>query len=64
MKANTRIFGEVEIEDEKIITLEKGMIGFPTLNRFALIYDEEKNRRTHPLCGCSLWMTRILHSRS
>ena len=45
MKANTRIFGEVEIEDEKIITLEKGMIGFPTLNRFALIYDEEKKQK-------------------
>ena len=47
MKANTRIFGEVEIEDEKIITLEKGMIGFPTLNRFALIYDEEKKTEGH-----------------
>ena len=45
MKANTRIFGEVEIEDEKIITLEKGMIGFPNLNRFALIYDEEKKQK-------------------
>lgn len=64
MKANTRIFGEIEIADEKIITLEKGMIGFPNLNRFALIYDEEKNRRTLPLCGCSPWMMRILHFRS
>ena len=26
MKANTRIFGEIEIADEKIITLEKGMM--------------------------------------
>ena len=45
MKANTRIFGEIEIADEKIITLEKGMIGFPNLNRFALIYDEEKKQK-------------------
>lgn len=47
MKANTRIFGEIEIADEKIITLEKGMIGFPNLNRFALIYDEEKKTEGH-----------------
>lgn len=45
MKANTRIFGEIEIEDEKIITLEKGMIGFPDLNHFALIFDEEKEQK-------------------
>ena len=39
MKADSRIFGQIEIEDDKIITLEKGMIGFPDLNHFALIYD-------------------------
>ena len=32
MKADSRIFGKIEIEDDKIITLEKGMIGFPDLN--------------------------------
>lgn len=45
MKANTRIFGEIEIADEKIITLDKGMIGFPKLKNFALIYDEEKETK-------------------
>lgn len=42
MKANTRMFGAVDIADDKIITLDKGMIGFPDLKKFALIYDEEK----------------------
>jgi len=42
MKVNTRIFGEIEIADEKIITFEKGIIGFPELKRFSLLYDEEK----------------------
>ena len=42
MKANTRLFGEIDIEEEKIITLESGMIGFPELQKFTLIYDEEK----------------------
>ena len=46
MKADSRIFGKkFEIEDDKIITLEKGMIGFPDLNHFALIYDEEKEKK-------------------
>lgn len=43
MKINTRIFGEIEIADEKMITFENGIIGFPDLKRFALLHDEEKN---------------------
>ena len=42
MKANTRVFGVVDIEDDKIITLEKGMIGFPELQKFALIFNNER----------------------
>ena len=42
MKAVTRVFGTIDIADDKIITMEKGMIGFPELTHFALIFDEEK----------------------
>ena len=42
MKAKTRLFGTIDIADEKIITMEKGMIGFPELTHFALIFDEDK----------------------
>lgn len=42
MKAETRLFGTIDVADEKIITMEKGMIGFPELTHFALIFDEEK----------------------
>lgn len=42
MKVNTRIFGEVEISDDKIIVFEKGIIGFPDLKHFTLLHDEEK----------------------
>lgn len=42
MKINTRIFGEIDIADEKIITFENGIIGFPDLKRFALLHDDEK----------------------
>ena len=44
MKANTRLFGEIDIDEEKIITLENGMIGFPDLRKFTLIFDKEKER--------------------
>ena len=42
MKVNTKIFGEVDIEDEKIIEFTNGIVGFPQLTQFSLIYDEEK----------------------
>lgn len=42
MKITTKIFGEIEIADEKIITFENGIIGFPELKRFALLHDGEK----------------------
>ncbi len=42
MKIKTRIFGEIEIADEKIITFENGIIGFPDLKRFALLHDEDQ----------------------
>ena len=42
MKASTRLFGEIDIEDNKIIKLKEGIIGYPDLHNFTLIYDEEK----------------------
>lgn len=42
MQANTRLFGAIDIPDDKIIVLESGMIGFPDLQNFALIFDAEK----------------------
>lgn len=42
MKAATRLFGEIEIDESKIITFEDGIIGFPDMKKFTLIFDEEK----------------------
>lgn len=42
MKIATKFFGEIEISDDKIITFENGIIGFPELRRFALLHDEER----------------------
>ena len=43
MRADTRFFGTIEIEDDKLIHFENGIIGFPQLKTFTLIFDGEKN---------------------
>ena len=42
MRINTKVFGEIEIADDKIIHFPSGIIGFPELTDFALVHDEEK----------------------
>lgn len=42
MRVNTRLFGEIDIVEDKIIELEKGLIGFSDMTKFTLIFDEEK----------------------
>ncbi len=46
MKAKTRLFGEIEIEDEKIIRIDQGMIGFPNLRHFTLIFDSDREEKS------------------
>lgn len=43
MQITTRVFGPINIEDDKIITFVNGLVGFPELKDFALIYDNEKS---------------------
>ena len=42
MVIKTKVFGEIEIDDSKVITFESGIIGFPDLKKFTLLYDAEK----------------------
>nr|WP_297864507.1 flagellar assembly protein FliW [uncultured Acetatifactor sp.] len=42
MKVNTKLFGEIEISEDKILIFQDGIIGFPELKRFALLHDEER----------------------
>ena len=46
MQITTKVFGEITIDDEKIINFPSGIIGFPELTDFALIHDEEKGTDT------------------
>lgn len=43
MKVNTRLFGEIEVEQDKIICFQNGIIGFPDCKQFTLIFDEEED---------------------
>ena len=42
MKINTKIFGEIEISEDKVVTFQDGIIGFPDMKRFALLHDEDR----------------------
>lgn len=42
MEVKSRIFGQIAINDDKIIHFVNGIVGFPDLTDFALIHDEEK----------------------
>ncbi len=40
MKVETRLFGSIDIADDKLIHFAGGLVGFPQLTDFALIHDE------------------------
>ena len=42
MQILTKIFGEITIDDDKIIQFPNGIIGFPNLTDFTLVHDEDK----------------------
>ena len=42
MVLETKLFGEVDIDEQKALHFENGLIGFPDLKTFFLIRDEEK----------------------
>ncbi len=41
MLIKTRYFGEIDVDDQKIITFDNGLIGFEHLKKFTLIYNNE-----------------------
>lgn len=42
MTIMTKVFGEITIDDDRIIKFPKGIVGFPDLTDFALLHDSEK----------------------
>jgi len=56
MQITTKHFGEIEIDEAKIIRFPAGIIGFPDLNDFALVHDDEKG------AGSVHWLQSIEES--
>lgn len=54
MRVETRLFGTIEIAEDKIITLGRGLIGYPNMKRFTLIFDEEKQDK-----GNIMWLQSL-----
>ncbi len=46
MKVTTKLFGEIDIEDEKIITFADGIIGFSNLKEFTIIAEETEEKKS------------------
>lgn len=46
MLLQTRIFGEIDIDDEKKLVFEDGLIGLPDLREFFLIFDAEEEKKS------------------
>ena len=46
MRVQTKFFGEVELDDNKVIEFPNGIIGFEDFKKFAIIYDIEDDRYT------------------
>lgn len=45
MKIDTKYFGEIDINDDKIIHFENGIMGFEEYKDFTLLYDNEAEKR-------------------
>ncbi len=41
MTITTKVFGEITIDEDKIIHFPAGIIGFPELTEFAMLHDED-----------------------
>ena len=46
MKVKTRLFGEIEIDENKIISFENGIMGFEHCRRFLLVHDVQNENNS------------------
>lgn len=45
MKLVTRLFGEIDIDESKQLTFDEGIIGYPYMQHFFMIYDTESEKK-------------------
>ena len=46
MIAKTKFFGEIELDDDKVLEFPNGIIGFEEHKRYAIMYDEDNDNET------------------
>lgn len=46
VELTTRVFGKIAIEEDKVIRFEQGILGFPELKDFTLIYNLDKGNES------------------
>ena len=46
MKVLTKFFGEVELDEKKVLEFPNGIIGFEDFKKYAILYDEENKSET------------------
>lgn len=54
MKVQTKWFGEIETDESKIITFEKGIIGFEDNKKYTIVFDAQKGAE-----ATILWLQSI-----
>ncbi len=58
MLIKTRCFGEIDLGEDKILTFERGLIGFENCRQFTILYDnEDENEAENP--GRISWLQSI-----
>ncbi len=45
MRVKTRHFGEIDLDDSKVLYFENGILGFEDYKEFTLLYDDEGDER-------------------
>lgn len=46
MLIKTKHFGEIDLDEDKVITFDNGILGFEDFKRFTILYDSESEERS------------------
>ena len=49
MLVKTKYFGEINLSEDKIITMERGMFGFEEYKKYTILFDSEKEGKANSL---------------
>ena len=47
MLVKTKYFGEINLSEDKIITMERGMFGFEEYKKYTILFDSEKEGKAN-----------------